>query len=77
MGIRVRNSKEPNLFIKLANKLQEILLGLSTITTFLGIFPLIIYIYYNLFYFNPIKVLIGCVTVITLMKLNKGIQGGN
>lgn len=48
---------------------------LSLLTTFLGVLPLVLFIYYNLVYFNTEKALVGCVVLMCMIKANKSIQG--
>lgn len=56
--------------------LNNSLFKLNLLLTFLGILPLILFIYYNLIYFDAIKVIVGCLVLLTLIKANKSIQGG-
>ena len=73
---KLRSQAPQKWYQKLFVGLNECILRLALILTFLGIVPLIIFIYYNLVEFNPFKVLIGCVTLLVITKINKDIQGG-
>lgn len=68
--------REQTLSSKIWKFLNDSLFKLNLLLTFLGILPLILFIYYNLIYFNAIKVIIGCLVLVTMIKANKSIQGG-
>lgn len=64
------------MLIKIWSKIIEIMYRLILLTTFLGILPLIIYIYYNVYISNVVNVGLGSVAVLTMTYLNYKIQGG-
>lgn len=72
---RLRESKEPNMFQKIWMLINQTIFKLSLLTSFLGILPIILYIYYNLFYYDTVKVLVGCICLLTLIHANKSMQG--
>ena len=61
---------------KLWGMLMVCLFRLILLCTFLGILPIIAYIYYNVYYANFIRAIMGCVVLITIAHINKSVQGG-
>lgn len=70
-----RRVHETNLFVRMWKLINNSLFKLSLLTSFLGILPIIFFIYYNLVYYNTVKVLVGCVCLLTMIHANKSMQG--
>lgn len=67
--------KKDKLHVRIVKKANRLVLNLITLTTFLGILPVVLYMYYNLYNFSAIKVLTGCCLVLTIIKVNKSTLG--
>lgn len=70
-----RRYEETNIFQKLWRLINNSIFKLSLLTSFLGILPVIIFIYYNLINYNTQKVIVGCICLVTLIHSNKSMQG--
>lgn len=68
------NQYNPSLIKRFWKQVVMFLFSLIMLLTFLGMIPTILFIYYNLYYFNAIKVLVGCVVLLVLIRANKAIQ---
>lgn len=66
-----------SLIVRLFLFIMGLLFKLSMLITFLGIIPTVLFIYYNMYYFNAVRVIIGCITVLVITHINKQIQGGS
>ena len=55
--------------------INDSIFRLILILSFLGVVPVLLFMYYNLINFDGIKVIISCATLLTLIKLKKAIQG--
>lgn len=71
----IRQGKQ-SVVNRIWNIINDSLFKLNLLLTFLGILPLIVFIYYNLVHFHCIRSLTGCFVLITMIKANKEIQGG-
>lgn len=74
-NLRVKPHKE-SISTSIWKFINNSLFKLNLLLTFLGILPLIVFIYFNVFNFNALKVVVGCIALITMIKANKSIQGG-
>lgn len=73
---RIRtHSKRENIFHRIWKFINTSLFRLNLILTFMGILPVIVFIYYNMIHFDAVRVVTGCLVLITLIKANKSIQG--
>ena len=72
---RIKQYNE-SLYTKIWKFINNSLFKLNLLLTFLGILPLIVFIYFNILNFNALKVVIGCIALLTMIKANKSIQGG-
>lgn len=70
-----RRYEETNIFLKTWRLINNSIFKLCLLTSFLGILPSIIYVYYNMYNFNAIKVLVGCACLLTMIHANKSMQG--
>ena len=65
-------------FKKYCSKFLMLVNNITILITFFGIVFSIISVLYNFFYLeNYVKVVIGCILVVTLIYSNLKIQGGN
>lgn len=74
MSLYQKPPKKIPLWEKLLKGINGTFLRLNLFVSFLGIFPLILFIYFNLWHFDAIKVLVGCLCLLTLIKANKSMQ---
>jgi hypothetical protein len=65
------------VLLKAWEKVIELLFNLVTLSTFLGALPLVVFIYYNVFYtYSAEKAVIGCLVLVVLIHVNKSMKGG-
>lgn len=71
---RITTSKD-KLSFKIWKFINKTIFNLILLVTFLGILPVTIFTLLNIIEFNCVKVITGCCLVLTLVKVNKSIQG--
>lgn len=72
--LNMREGKKDPLYLRFWKFLNRSLFRLNLLVTFLGILPMVLFIYYNIINFNAIRVLVGCIVLLTLIHANKSIQ---
>ncbi len=55
---------------------MNLLYRFSLLLTFLAIVPVVLFIYYYMYYFDPVRTVVGCVVLVVIVRMNKSIQGG-
>jgi hypothetical protein len=63
--------------VKIIGFIMAALSRINLLITFIALIPLTLYILYNVYDFNSVKALVGCVVIVTMIYINKAIQGGN
>jgi len=66
-----------SFLLTLFNKVEECLYRLALLVTFISVIPLLGFIIYSFIFFNPIKILIGCITIVIMVHVNKSMKGGS
>ncbi|MBO8161122.1 MAG: hypothetical protein H0Z24_05750 [Thermosipho sp. (in: Bacteria)] len=63
------------MLLRVWKKTMNFLMRFALLFTFLSIVFMTGYVMYNVYYFNPFKIVAGCIVIYTFIHTNKSLQG--